>query len=612
MKKLLILVLLFTVVAAAQEPVPTPPHVYIDTTWNAPNGRIWYPLTAAQLSLDLMQSFPGDTIVLHAGTTYSGNFTLPLKPNPSGQWIYIESSALSSLPAPGTRVAPGNTPNMPKITTTNTSAPINLAPGANHYRLVGLEITSNSTQGGNPSNNPPSNNFTYCLVCLNVNPVLGVVIPDSITIDRDYIHGSPTQDVGQGVQANGSNFAVIDSYISDIHESTFDSQAVLAFWTPGPIKIVDDYLSATTEDVMFGGAGGYNDPYVPSDIEIRRNLFFKPLTWESCGAGGTVPAGEQLANGSTCPVGTNNQWVEKDNLEFKSARRVVVTGNVMQNTWMSATTGTSVVFTPRTSQSGNIAVVDDVLFQSNLLNSVNSGISTLEADNNCGAPFGYPQCTNAGESKRLWIDNNLILLRDTQDTYQHGALKLDGGCSGCGPVNGSLPGETDFIFQHNTVLMADRSILWNSAYFSLPQLSWGCTPPEGYSSTHNVWVLDNAMTRQPNGDCGEVTIYGGITGLGYYMGDPAPLSPRFYGNVMYVPSGDRLEPFPAHNYATMVAFTYANPSEYDYQLTSPLWTDTTDGKVSGISWNSLQAATGISGPPPSPILTPVAATSVVR
>jgi len=30
--------------------------------------------------------------------------------------------------------------------------PINLAPGANHYRLVGLEITSNSTQGGNPSN----------------------------------------------------------------------------------------------------------------------------------------------------------------------------------------------------------------------------------------------------------------------------------------------------------------------------------------------------------------------------------------------------------------------------------------------------------------------------
>jgi len=284
----------------------------------------------------------------------------------------------------------------------------------------------------------------------------------------------------------------------------------------------------------------------------------------------------------------------------------------MQNTWMSATTGTSVVFTPRTSQSGNIAVVDDVLFQSNLLNSVNSGISTLEADNNCGAPFGYPQCTNAGESKRLWIDNNLILLRDTQDTYQHGALKLDGGCSGCGPVNGSLPGETDFIFQHNTVLMADSSILWNSAYFSLPQLSWGCTPPEGYSSTHNVWVLDNAMTRQPNGDCGEVTIYGGITGLGYYMGDPAPLSPRFYGNVMYVPSGDRLEPFPAHNYATMVAFTYANPSEYDYQLTSPLWTDTTDGKVSGISWNSLQAATGISGPPPSPILTPVAATSVVR
>ncbi len=161
-----------------------------------------------------------------------------------------------------------------------------LAPGANHYRLVGLEITSNSTRGGNPNANPPSNNFTYYLI--GWNPAIGLAEPDSITVDRSYIHGSDTQDVGQGVQANGSNFAVIDSYISDIHESTFDSQAILAYWTPGPIKIVNNFLSATTEDVMFGGAGGYNNPYVPSDIEIRRNHFFKPLAWDSCGVHGTV------------------------------------------------------------------------------------------------------------------------------------------------------------------------------------------------------------------------------------------------------------------------------------------------------------------------------------
>jgi hypothetical protein len=142
--------------------------------------------------------------------------------------------------------------------------------------------------------------------------------------------------------------------------------------------------------------------------------------------------------------------------------------------------------------------------------------------------------------------------------------------------------------------MSNLSTLWNSAYFELPQLSWNCTPPAGFSSTHNVWMLDNVMTRQPNGDCGLVTIYGGVAGLAYYMGDPSPLAPRFYGNVMYVPSGDRLQSFPAHNYSTMVSFSYVDPAHTNYQLASPNWTDTTDGKIAGINWSTLQAATGYS------------------
>jgi hypothetical protein len=590
MNKLLICVLLFAAIAGAQEPVPVLPRVYIDTTWNSPTGgTTWRAHTGTDLANALISALPGDIIVLDAGSVHTGNFVLPAKINANQKWIYIESSALAALPAPGTRVAPSNSPSMPKITTTNTSSPFTLAPGANHYRLVGLEITSNSTRGGNSSNNPPSNNFTYCLVCWA--PAIGLAEPDSITIDRDYIHGSPTQDVGQGVQANGSNFAVIDSYISDIHESTFDSQAILAFWTPGPIKIVDNYLSATTEDVLFGGAGGYNNPYVPSDIEIRKNHFFKPLAWDVCGVQGTVPPGSLLPNGIACPSSSGNQWVEKNNLEFKSARRVVVTGNVMENTWVSGQTGSSVLFTIRTSQSGNQAVVDDITFQSNILTNVDAGIGTLAYDDDCGAQYGYPQCTNPGESRRIWIDNNLLLLSPNRDTYQHVSLKLDGG-------NSTNPGQTDFVFQHNTALMSNQSTLWSAVRFSLPQLSWGCSPPVGFSSTHNVWVLDNALTQEPDGDCGLVSLFG-IAGLSDYMGDPSPLGPRFYGNVMFVPSGERVQTFPLHNYATTVPFTYSAPVSGDYQLLSPYWTDTTDGKLSGISWSVLQAASG--GIVPSPI-----------
>ena len=568
----IVIAAMFTLVATAQEPFPAPPQVYIDTTWNPPTqGNTWTVNSSSTFQSVLNTAQPGDIIVLNSSV--SGNFTLPNKTNPNNQWIYIESSALANLPPPGTRVGPSDAPNMARITTTNTTSPINLAPGANHYRLIGLEITSNSTRGGNPGSNPPTNNFTYCLICWS--PALGLAEPDSITVDRSYIHGSDTQDVGEGIQANGSNFAVIDSYISDIHESTFDSQAILAYWTPGPIKIVNNFLSATTEDVMFGGAGGYNNPYVPSDIEIRRNHFFKPLAWDSCGVHGTVGIGQKLANGTLCTM--PHQWDEKNNLEFKSAQRVIVTGNIFENTWVAGQTGSSVLFTIRTSQSGNVAVVDDINFQSNIITGADSGFGTLEQDNYCGAAWGYPNCTNPGESRRIWMDNNLLLLSPNLDTWQHYWVAMDAG-------NATHPGLTDYIFQHNTVLMIDYSNM-PGYIFKLSQL-YGCSPTQP-SPTHNIWILDNAITRQPTGDCG----FEGTTGLNIYMGDPAPVAPRFYGNVMFVPLGDKVYAWPSgSDDATTTPFTYVNPSNGNYQLLIPDWVNTTDGNVSGIDYNELQQA----------------------
>ncbi len=56
-------------------------------------GQTWHPQTNAALTSTLVSAMPGDTIVLNAGATYSGTFTLPMKNNPNGQWIYIVSSA---------------------------------------------------------------------------------------------------------------------------------------------------------------------------------------------------------------------------------------------------------------------------------------------------------------------------------------------------------------------------------------------------------------------------------------------------------------------------------------------------------------------------------------
>src|ERR1017187_3338412 len=122
-----------------------------------------------------------------------------------GQWLYIQSSALSRLPAPGGRLGPSNAPNMAKIVTPNATAELNPLPGANHYRLVGLEVTTASNQGFNPSTVPPTNCFTYFLFGqMDGGKGHPTQLPDSITFDRVYMHGSNTYDVREGIQGNRS------------------------------------------------------------------------------------------------------------------------------------------------------------------------------------------------------------------------------------------------------------------------------------------------------------------------------------------------------------------------------------------------------------------------
>jgi hypothetical protein len=536
--------------SSEQLPVPQLPQIYIDTTFNLPQGATWKAHTSTDFTNALNAANPGDTIVLDAGTTYSGNFTLPVKSNANHQWIYIISSALNSLPAPGTRVNPTtDAANMPKIATPNVSPAITIPPGASNYRFVGLEMTSVSTQGCHPS----VNCFSYQLIYMAGKPAQG--LPDSITVDRCYLHGSPTQDVREGIIANGSNIAVVDSYISDIHESTIDSQAIVAYFSPGPIKIVNNFLSATTENVLFGGAGGASNPWVPSDIEIRNNWFYKPPEWAAVGV--TIPP--------------NNQWKEKNLLEFKNARRVLVDGNTLENTWVSGQTGFAVLFTVRTGQSGNLAVVDDITFTNNLLKNVTSGFSTLYQDDSCGKP-PYQQCTNLGETKRILVYNNLILFRDPHlpGTPANWGLQLD-------------PGMTDFVFQNNTTVPAAGTDCYQSIYFNMYQgMKW----PPAEPLTTNVWLLDNALCRQPTGAWGGQ----GTAGLTNYMGDPAPLDPRFVGNAMFVPSSDKVETFPPGNISTKDAFTYVDPAAGNYQLVTPNAGTTTSGVSSVTLERALRAA----------------------
>jgi hypothetical protein len=557
---------------ASSKPQAQLPLVYLDTTWNPPTGgTTWAVHTSPQLSQALANSVPGDIIVLDAGVTYNGYFQLPAKSNPNNKWIYIMSSGLSNLPA-GTRVSPASVPNMATIVTPGVAADFQVNGGANHWRLAGLELKSASTQGCQLTHTPPINCFSYFLVGSQANPT---PLPDSITIDRCYIHGSPTIDIQTAVQATASNYAVVDSYISDIHMSGFDTQTIASNSSPGPFKIVNNYLSAAGENIMFGGAGGWNNPYIPSDIQIQYNYLFKPLSWAVSGTGGTLAPG--------------NQWVEKNALELKNARRVLFDNNVIQNVWAAGQNGFAIVLTVRTTQSGDNAVVNDITITNNILNNVAAGVNALAEDDLCGASGGYPNCHNPGSQDRWNISNNLILFYDPKlpGGGRNVALAMSGGIN---RLNNNTPGTIrDIVFQHNTSVSASSTPCWESIYFS----SNGQSQPFAVPISDNLWFLDNALCRQPTGDWG----YQGMTALTKYMGNPTTspndITQRFYGNVMWVPPGDGVQTFPAGNLSQKAAFTYINPSAMDYQLLTPVWTNTSDGQQSGINNNNLPASADV-------------------
>ena len=111
-----------------------------------------------QSALD--SAFCGDTIELQAGAVFTGRFLLRAKQCDAGHWIIIRTSAPdSALPSEGQRITPcyagiASLPGRPQYSCTNprnvtariennteADGPFVFRTGANHYRLIGLEIT---------------------------------------------------------------------------------------------------------------------------------------------------------------------------------------------------------------------------------------------------------------------------------------------------------------------------------------------------------------------------------------------------------------------------------------------------------------------------------------
>jgi len=361
------------------------PRVYIDSALaSTPSpGKVHKVKAGGDLQHAVNDAACGDVLELEEGASFPGPIRLPAKRCDDAHWIVIRTSASDdSLPPEGTRLSPcyagvGSLPARPAFhcpEVKNVLARI-LAVGkggrgalefmdaANHYRFIGLEITREASGIGFSNLVLPEKNGGA----------------DHIIFDRVWVHGTAQEETTRGIFLSGTRFvAVVDSYFSDFHCVAVtgvcsDAQAIAggAGDLPmGPFKIVNSFLEASGENIIFGGAAA---TMTPADIEIRRNHFFKPIIW--------MPGSPGFVGGTS-----GKPFITKNLFEIKNAQRVLFEGNILDNSWGGVgQTGFAIVITPRNAGSQcPLCRVTDITLRYCKVRHMASGMQIANAPSDTG------------------------------------------------------------------------------------------------------------------------------------------------------------------------------------------------------------------------------------
>ena len=392
-------------------------------------GAVINVTTSAQLTAALAAAVCGQKITLQAGNVFSGHFTIPALACPSTNWLWIQTSAVASLPAEGARYStsytgsgsvvqtlyapqfgpcyagvtsqigrpplelPRNPGNLHRaINFSRTAvAVLTFLPNTTNVRFIGLEITRTPGTGTNSS-----------LVNLG-NQGTGI---SGIYWDRVWAHGDENEDeTGRWFTSSGvSNVAVVDCYCNNIYFISVigtgtDSKCIsggantVSSTVESGIKLVNNFIEAAGESFIYGGAGSNT---VPINFEIRLNLFFKPLQWN--------PSDPSYNGGvSTHP------FIVKNLGEFKNGNFILMEGNELINVWGGFTQiGHAFLVTPA-NQNGlcNVCFTGNVTARYNLANTVGASMELVtQAQNPYVAGNPLPAGGNH-YSVHDWVIDNL-------------------------------------------------------------------------------------------------------------------------------------------------------------------------------------------------------------
>jgi hypothetical protein len=303
----------------------------------------------------------GDTLLLPAGASFEATM-FPSKKCDDEHYITVRTDAPDSkLPPEGARISPAwagvaSLPGRPSfaqpvdgpaklLATIVVRRPSGVVVG-DHIRFIGIEWTTSPNA--------------------DIGRMVSAEHGDHVIFDRNWFHPAEGQEVAHavGLSDGARVIAVINSYISGMNCIARTGKCTDATGVGGgrgdeqmsTIKIYNNFIEAAGENILFGGSAATQ---VPTDIEIRRNHLFRPMLWKEGQPGYT-------------PTASGQPYIVKNNLELKSAIRVLVEGNLLENTWGGfSQTGYSILLTPK-SQSNQCPIcrVNDVTIRFNRIRNV--------------------------------------------------------------------------------------------------------------------------------------------------------------------------------------------------------------------------------------------------
>lgn len=298
-----------------------------------------------QAALD--NALPQDLVALEDGATFEGSYRLHGK---FGQAVLVRSRGSY----PTGRVTP---------------------------LLAGAFATVRAPAGGVPAFYTDPGTEGWILSCLNLpgNPEgFGDIIrlgdgsaaqtrledvPSRFVLERLYMHGDPVKGQKRAIALNCGTAMIMDSHICEIHMGGQDSQAIQCSNGPGDHAIIDNYLEAASEIVLYGGNDAAIPNLVPTGVTVEHNSFVRPPSYRGKG------------------------WNVKNLFELKNAKSVGVRNNLFRGNWAEAQSGFAIQLTPRNENGGMPwATVEDVVLENNDFFDIAAAVNFLGTDDRADRP----------------------------------------------------------------------------------------------------------------------------------------------------------------------------------------------------------------------------------